>query len=235
MRERTARRVCRDNQWWSALGKKWAHIRERRGPSVRDDLVKRASIADDANELWPPENTEHWSDEGKVHLCATEDTFPSPALGHSVAYRKNARIVANALDNEISRWRNAASCIVHSGHGSQFRSRKYAHELNRHDLIGSIGQVGAAGDNATMESSFSPLQTTVLDRKRWWAREELRIVIITWIERNYRRRRRQARPDRSTPDGYTTVINHAVDLAAQGLNCRLIVRRSPPPQPQTIS
>jgi putative transposase len=33
----------------------------------------------------------------------------------------------------------------------------------------------------------------VLDRERWAAREELRLAIITWIERTYHRRRRQRR------------------------------------------
>ena len=39
-----------------------------------------------------------------------------------------------------------------------------------------MGQVGAAGDNAAMESFFALLQKNVLDRKRWRTREELRIT-----------------------------------------------------------
>ena len=60
-------------------------------------------------------------------------------------------------------------------------------------LQGSIGWVASARDNAAMESFFALLQKNVLDRKRWRTREELRIAIITWIERTYHRRRRQAR------------------------------------------
>ncbi|WP_240689330.1 IS3 family transposase, partial [Brevibacterium aurantiacum] len=97
---------------------------------------------------------------------------------------------------------------------AQFRSRKFVHALNRHHLIGSMGQVGAAGDNAAMESFFSLLQKNVLDRKRWRTREELRIAIITWIERTYHRRRRQARLGRLTPIEYETIMNPAVSLAA---------------------
>jgi transposase InsO family protein len=41
-----------------------------------------------------------------------------------------------------------------------------------------------------MESFFSLLQKNVLDRQRWTTREELRLAIITWIERTYHRRRR---------------------------------------------
>ncbi|MXN63267.1 IS3 family transposase, partial [Bacillus sp. BGMRC0062] len=45
-------------------------------------------------------------------------------------------------------------------------------------------------------------------------REELRIAIITWIERTYHRRRRQVRLGRLTPIEYETIMNPAVDLAA---------------------
>src|SRR5688572_5997841 len=50
-------------------------------------------------------------------------------------------------------------------------------------MIGSMGRVGAAGDNASMESFFSLLQKDVLDLRSWAMREELRIAIVTWIER----------------------------------------------------
>lgn len=61
-----------------------------------------------------------------------------------------------------------------------------------------MGQVGAAGDNAAMESFFSLLQKNVLDRRRWTTRQHLRIAIMTWIERTYHRRRRQPRLGRLT-------------------------------------
>ena len=97
---------------------------------------------------------------------------------------------------------------------TQFRSRVFVYALNEHHLVGSMGQVGAAGDNAAMESFFALLQKNVLDRKRWRTRDELRIAIITWIERTYHRRRRQARLGRLTPIEYETIMNPAVDLAA---------------------
>ena len=58
-------------------------------------------------------------------------------------------------------------------------------------MVGPMGQVGSAGDNAAMESFFALLQKNVLNTKRWETREELRIAIVTWIERTYHRRRRQ--------------------------------------------
>ena len=214
MCERTAWRICRDNQWWSVFGKKRGKNGKRPGPPVHDDLVQRDFSADDVNELWLTDITEHWTDEGKLYLCAIKDVFSGRIVGYSMDSRMKARLAVNALDNAASRRRGAAGCIVHSDRGSQFRSRKFVHTLNRHHLIGSMGQVGAAGDNAAMESFFALLQKNVLDRKRWRTRDELRIAIITWIERTYHRRRRQARLGRLTPIEYETIMNPTVSLAA---------------------
>ena len=65
--------------------------------------------------------------------------------------------------------------------------------LSNNNLIGSMGGVGACGDNAAMESFFALLQKNVLDRQRWTTREELRLEIFTRIERTYHRRRSQRR------------------------------------------
>ena len=74
-----------------------------------------------------------------------------------------------------------------------------------------MGRAGACGDNAAMESFFALLQKNVLDRQRWDTREQLRLAIITWIERTYHRRRRQRRLGRLTPIEYETInkVAHA--------------------------
>jgi putative transposase len=75
-----------------------------------------------------------------------------------------------------------------------------------------MGRVGACGDNAAMESFFALLQKNVLDRQRWSTREQLRLAIITWIERTHHRRCRQRRLGRLTPIEYET-INQAAHAA----------------------
>jgi transposase InsO family protein len=45
--------------------------------------------------------------------------------------------------------------------------RKFVRTVARHHMIGSMGRVGAAGDNAAMESFFSLLQKNVLNRRAW--------------------------------------------------------------------
>ena len=77
-----------------------------------------------------------------------------------------------------------------------------------------MGRVGAAGDNAAMESFFALLQRNVLDRRSWATRQDLRIAIATWIERTYHRRRRQAALGRLTPVEYETIMNASATQAA---------------------
>ena len=55
-------------------------------------------------------------------------------------------------------------------------------------------------------------QRNVLDRQRWSTREELRLAIVTWIEKTYHRRRRQRRLGRLTPVEFET-INHGLQAA----------------------
>ena len=85
-------------------------------------------------------------------------------------------------------------------------------ELTRHDLLGSMGRVASSADNAAMESFFALLQKNVLDTRRWDTREQLRLAIVTWIERTYHRRRRQRALGRLTPIEFET-INRAAHAA----------------------
>ena len=158
--------------------------------------------------------TEHRTDEGKLYLCAIKDVWSNRIVGYSIDGRMQARLAVVALDNAVARRGDAAGCVLHSDRGSQFRSRKLQRALTAHRMVGSMGQVGSAGDNAAMESFFAVLQKNVLDRQRWATRDELRIAIVTWIERTYHRRRRRARLGRLTPIEFETIIRPAATKAA---------------------
>lgn len=97
---------------------------------------------------------------------------------------------------------------------AQFRSRKYLRALSRHDLLEAMGQVGSSADNAAMESWFALLQKNVLDRRTWDTRDQLRLAIVTWTERTYHRRRRQARLGKLTPIEYETIMTTPATQAA---------------------
>jgi len=214
MAERTAWRICSDNRWWSAFGKRKRGKNGKPGPPVHDDLVERDFTADAPNQLWLSDITEHHTGEGKLYLCAIKDVHSNRIVGYSIDSRMKSRLATRALHNAVARRGDVAGCILHSDRGSQFRARKFVHALNHHEMVGSMGRVGAAGDNASMESFFSLLQKNVLDRRRWDTRDQLRIAIVTWIERTYHRRRRQAGLGRLTPIEFEAIMSAPASQAA---------------------
>ena len=212
--DRTMWRVCSANGWWSAFGKKRGKNGKKPVPPIHDDLVKRDFTADAPNELWLADITEHRTGQGKLYLCAVKDVYSNRIVGYSISDRMKSRLAVNALNNAVARRTEVAGCILHTDRGSQFRSRKFVRALHHHDMVGSMGKVGAAGDNAAMESFFALLQKNVLDRRTWATRQELRIAIVTWIERTYHRRRRQTALGRLTPVEYETIMTAPAAQAA---------------------
>jgi transposase InsO family protein len=178
------------------------------GPPVHDDLVAGAFRAEAPNRVWFTDITEHPTAEGKLYLCAVKDACSNRIVGYSIDARMTSQLAVAAFRNALA-LRGAVGTIVHSDRGSQFRSHAYTGALRAAKLRGSIGRVSACSDNAAMESFFSLLQKNVLNRRRWQTRGELRLAIITWIERTYHRRRRQDTLGRLTPIEFETLLRTA--------------------------
>jgi transposase InsO family protein len=164
-------RLCSQQRIWSVFAKRKGLAR-RAGPPVHDDLLQRRFGADAADTVWLTDITEHHTGQGKLYLCAIKDAWSGRIVGYSIDTRMKASLAVAALCNAI-RLRQPAGTIVHSDRGSQFRSRKYVKVLHRNGLVGSMGRVGACGDNAAMESFFAlrPCDT-------WLAGRELAPVSI---------------------------------------------------------
>ena len=134
------------------------------GPAVHDDLVQRRFTADGRDRLWYSDITEHWTGEGKLYVCAIKDAWSNRIVGYSIDSRMKSRLAVNALRMAVAR-RPPTGSTVHTDRGSHFRSRGFVAELARNGLRGSMGTVGAAGDNAALESFFSLLQHNVLNTR----------------------------------------------------------------------
>ncbi len=203
-------RLCTQQRLWSVHSRKRG-LNRKPGPPVHDDLVRREFTASAPNLLWLTDITEHPTAEGKLYLCAVKDACSKRIVGYSMDARMTSDLAVSALRNAVA-LRGPVQAVVHSDRGSQFRSHAYVKVLRQSLLRGSMGRVGTCADNAAMESFFSLLQKNVLNRRRWRTREELRLAIITWIEKTYHRRRRQDRLGRMTPIEFET-ITEAADAA----------------------
>lgn len=160
--ENRVQRLCSSQRIWSVFAKKRG-LSRKAGPPVHEDLVDRDFTATVPNELWLTDITEHRTDEGKLYLCAIKDVYSNRIVGYSIDERMKASLAVSALRNAVA-LRSPRGTVVHSDRGSQFRSTVFVRALKSNGLTGSMGRVGACGDNAAMESFFALLQKNVLDR-----------------------------------------------------------------------
>jgi len=186
------------------------------GPAApaHEDLVRRCFVADAPDRLWLTDITEHPTREGKVYLAAVLDVYARRIVGWSIADHLRSELVVDAL--EMARWRRRpvpGQTVLHSDRGAQYTSWAFGRRLREAGLLGSMGRVGSAYDNAMMESFFSTLQRELLDRRRWQSRKELAQAIFEWIEAWYNPHRRHTSIDNLSPVAYERLYTATVDAA----------------------
>lgn len=185
--------------------------RRRRGCTSRnpkaipsDDLVNRRFSVTEPDRLWVSDITEHPTTEGKVYLAVVLDAWSRRVVGWSIADHLRSELVVDALDMAI--WRRRpdpdSKLVHHSDHGTQYTSWAFGQRLRKAGLLGSMGTVGDALDNALAESFFGTLQLEVLDRRQWATRKELAQAIFEYIEAFYNRRRRHSSLGNLSPIEY---------------------------------
>lgn len=211
--ERRVWRLCQVAGIRSTITSRKSRYRRAADP-VGDDLIARNFTALTLDDKWLVDITEHWTGEGRLYVCALKDVCSRRIVGYAIDSRMKASLAVRALQNALTNRGHPRGVIVHSDRGGQFRSRSFQHALRVNGLRGSMGRVGACGDNAAMESFFSLLQKNVLDRQSWATREQLRLAIVSWIEGKYHRKRRQRALGRLTPIEFETIMRTTANLAA---------------------
>lgn len=172
--------------------KRWT---TRRDPAaeLNDDLVQRRFAVDRPDALWVGDVTEHPTKEGKVYLATVIDAFSRRVVGWSIADHMRSELVVDAL--QMALWRRQerqGGTVMHTDHGSTYTSWAFGRRLREAGILGSMGTVGDALDNAMAESFFSTLQCELLDRRAWETRAELATAIFEYIEAFYNPTRRHS-------------------------------------------
>ena len=174
----------------------------RRNPQdpLAPDLVQRQFMANAPNELWVADITQHPTGEGWLYTAAVVDVFSRKAIGWSMSEHLHMQLVLDALNMAVRNRRPIpGGTIHHSDHGAQYTAMAYGQRLRATGLVGSMGSVGDAYDNALMESFWATLQTELLDRQTWPTRSSLRSEIFEYIEGFYNPRRVHSSLDMLSP------------------------------------
>ena len=174
-------------------------VKRVKGAPTSDDVVQRTFDRSSLDELWVTDITEHRTREGKVFCCCVLDTCSRRNVGWSIDSCQDTTLVVNALDMAKKQRRTKRGSIVHADHGVHFTSWSFTERIRDAGLMSSFGSVGAAFDNAMMESFWSSMQNELLDRKKWRTRLELTNAIFDYIEVFYNRQRRHSSLDYVSP------------------------------------
>jgi len=164
--------------------------RAERGP-ISDDLVHRQFRPDRPDRLWVQDITQHRTAEGWVYMAVVIDAWSRRVIGWSIADHLRAELVVDALEMARLR-RRPEGTTVHSDHGAQYTSWVFGQRLRHAGLLGSMGTVGDALDNAVAESFFASLQCELLDRHHWPIRAGLAQAMFHYVEAFYNPTRRHS-------------------------------------------
>ena len=185
------RRVARLMRQASLVG---VHRRRFSSTTKRDskrdpypDRVERQFTVDAPNKVWVADATQHETDKGWLYLAVVIGAYSRLVVGWSFAERFTAELVLNALEMALWNRQPAEGVIHHSDHGSQYTSLAFGQGLEHSGVLGSMGSVGDALDNAVAESFFATLQTELLDRYDWPTRQGLRSALFEFIHVFYNR------------------------------------------------
>lgn len=166
---------------------------------IADDLVERRFHADRPNQLWVADMTQHRTEEGWLYLAAVLDVFSRRVVGWAMGDRPVADLPVEAVKMAVWNRRPDTGVIHHSDHGAQYTSIAFGKTLCEAGILGSMGSVGDAYDNAVAESFFATLETELLIRSSWMTRQQLKTAIFDYIEVFYNRRRRHSTLDYLSP------------------------------------
>jgi putative transposase len=182
--------------------------RHQRSEASWPDHVQRQFVADGPDRLWVTDITQHRTSEGWVYCCAVLDVFSRRVVGWSIADHLRTELVVDALEMARLR-RKPVGTILHSDRGTQYTSWLFGHRLREAGLMGSMGKVACAYDNALMESFWGSMQIELLDRRCWISRAELARAIFEWIEAFYNPVRRHSGLDYRSPVEFERLHNTA--------------------------
>lgn len=141
------------------------------------------------DQWWVADLTYVWTTAGFCYVSFVTDVFSRRILGWRVWTSMKTELVTSALNQALfTRRRTDATftsqgLVHHSDAGAQYLSVAFTEELHAAGIVGSIGTVGDALDNALMESTIGLFKTEVIDHERtsWTSWRQVEAAVASWV------------------------------------------------------
>jgi putative transposase len=164
-------------------GKPWRTTKPDPNAQRRPDLVQRQFTAVAPDRLWAGDLTYLRCWEGVVYLSFVIDVFSRRVVGWQLASHMRTSLVLDALAMAVGTRRPGADfqLVAHTDRGSQYTSGLYTQTLDDHEIVGSVGTVGDALDNAVAESFVDTLKTELIADRVWQTKSQLELAIVEYL------------------------------------------------------
>jgi putative transposase len=152
--------------------------------------------------VWVADITYIGTQEGWLYVAAVMDLGSRRIVGWVSGSRMKADLVTGAVRQAIDRGCSPSGMIHHSDRGSQYASTECRQLLQRAGISCSMSHPGNCYENAEMESFWSTLKTECVYRGRYQTRQEAHLVVFSYIEGFYNRRRLHSSLGYRSPEEY---------------------------------
>jgi putative transposase len=178
-------RLMRQNALQGAKrrGKPWRTTRADPTALRSPDRVKRDFKASGPDEMWFADFTYLRCWEGLVFFSFVIDAYSRRIVGWQFASHMRTDLVLDALRMALHQRRSGAdvALVHHSDAGSQYTSIDYTQTLDDAGVLGSIGTVGDAYDNAVAESFVDSFKTELIADRAWTSRSQLELAVVEYV------------------------------------------------------
>ena len=181
---------------------------------VAPNLLARQFDPAGPNEAWVTDITYVWTWQGWLYLAVVIDLFSRRVVGWAADSHMRTEPVLDALAMALARRRPGPGLVHHSDRGSQYASKRYQDELERHGIVASMSRKGDCWDNAVAESFFGTIKTELLDRRPWATRSGAKEAISEYIELFYNATRLHSHLGYVSPAEYEFATRGRKALAA---------------------
>jgi putative transposase len=178
-------RLMRQNglQGAKRRGKPWRATRADPTALRSPDRVNRDFKASRPDETWFADFTYLRCWEGLVFFSFVIDAYSRRIVGWQFAAHMRTTLVLDALRMALHQRAPGAdvALVHHSDAGSQYTSIDYTQTLDDAGVLGSIGSVGDAYDNAVAESFVDSFKTELIAERTWTSRSQLELAILEYV------------------------------------------------------
>ncbi len=147
------------------------------------DLVNRAFVATQPNQLWVADLTYVATWRGFVYVAFVIDVFARRIVGWRVSGSLRTDLALDALEQALYARPAIDQLVHHSDRGSQYLSIRYTARLADAGIDPSVGSVGDSYDNALAESIIGLYKTEVIRRRGPWRHlEAVEFATLEWVD-----------------------------------------------------